>query len=237
MQPRRSNLTGSRRCAPLRDAPAGMTLVEKIVIPPLADATDISDISVMTEITEKPVTLTPAIRRFILHWGDMGQTWGVSRSVAQIHALLFVAARPMNAEEIADALMLARSNVSTSIRDLTNWGLARRAPMFGDRRDFFEADGDVWEMASKIVAIRKAREIDPAAEVLKSCLEDAAHDPAAAPEAVRRLTEMKALIDLLNNWYEQMNRVPKSQLLPLIKLGSKAVELLSPFLKKKDGRQ
>ena len=138
----------------------------------------------MTEITEKPVTITPAIERFILHWGDMGATWGVNRSVAQIHALLFVAGRAMNAEEIADLLRMARSNVSTSIRDLMNWGLVRRIPVLGDRRDFFEAEGDVWEMASKIVAIRKAREIDPAQEVLKACLDDAAHDPAASPAAL-----------------------------------------------------
>ena len=190
----------------------------------------------MTEITEKPVTITPALERFILHWGDMGATWGVNRSVAQIHALLFVAGRPMNAEEIAEVLKIARSNVSTSIRDLTNWGLVKRAPIMGDRRDFFEAEGDVWEMASKIVAIRKAREIDPAQAVLKICLDDAAHDPAASPEAVRRLTEMKSLIDLLNDWYAQMNAVPKAKLLPLIRLGSKAVEMLSPFLKKKESK-
>ena len=176
--------------------------------------------------------MTPALERFVLHWGDMGATWGVNRSVAQIHALLFVAGRAMNAEEIAETLKIARSNVSTSIRDLTNWGLVRRTPLRGDRRDFFEAEGDVWEMASKIVAIRKAREIDPAQAVLKSCLDDAARDPAASPAAVARLTEMKSLIDLLNDWYAQMNAVPKSKLLPLIKLGSKAVELLGPFLKK-----
>ncbi|MCA8887486.1 MAG: MarR family transcriptional regulator [Parvularculaceae bacterium] len=194
----------------------------------------------MTEITENPdvvtpapIAVTPAIERFILHWGDMGATWGVNRSVAQIHALLFVAGRPLNAEEIADILKIARSNVSTSIRDLVGWGLVRRAPMRGERRDYFEAEGDVWEMASKIVAIRKAREIDPAQAVLKSCLDDAAQDPAASPAAVARLTEMKALIDMLNEWYAQMNDVPKSKLLPLIKLGSKAVELLSPFIRKK----
>ncbi|MFZ5617969.1 MAG: GbsR/MarR family transcriptional regulator [Pseudomonadota bacterium] len=186
----------------------------------------------MTEITETPVAITPAIQRFILHWGDMGATWGVNRSVAQIHALLFVAGRPMNAEEIADALMIARSNVSTSIRDLTNWGLVRRVPLLGDRRDFFEAEGDVWEMASKIVAIRKAREIDPAAEDLRVFLDEAKADPGACPVAVQRLSELKALIDMLNDWYEQMNALPKSQLLPLIKLGSKAVEMLGPFLGK-----
>lgn len=191
----------------------------------------------MTEITETPIAITPAIERFILHWGYMGATWGVSRSVAQIHALLFVAGRPMNAEEIADALKIARSNVSTSIRDLTNWGLVRRAAVLGDRREFFEAEGDVWEMASKIVAIRKAREIDPVTDDLKSFIEDAARDPATSATAMKRLTEMKALIDLLNDWYEQMNAVPKSQLLPLIRLGSKAVEMLSPFLKKRGNGQ
>lgn len=187
----------------------------------------------MTEITETPVTVSPSIQRFILHWGDMGQSWGVSRSLAQIHALLFVAARPMHAEEIAEALTLARSNVSTSLRDLTNWGLVRRAPQKGDRRDHFEAEGDAWEMASRIVAIRKAREIDPAAEDLRIFLDEAAHDPAASPAAVKRLSDLKALIDLLNGWYEQMNALPKSHLLPLIRLGSKAVEMLRPLMGKK----
>jgi DNA-binding transcriptional regulator GbsR (MarR family) len=197
-----------------------------------------SDISVMTEITDaaslaRPIEMTPAMRRFVLRWGDMGTTWGVNRSIAQIHALLFVSGRPLNAEEIADALQLARSNVSTSIRDLVDWGLVKRAPIMGERRDHYEAEGDVWEMASKIVAIRKAREIDPAAEDLRIVLDEAKADPATSPAAVERLSELKGLIDLLNGWYEQMNRVPKSQLLPLIKLGSKAVDLLTPFLKKK----
>lgn len=180
-----------------------------------------------------PIAMTPAVRLFVLRWGDMGATWGVNRSIAQIHALLFVSGRPLNSEEIAVALHMARSNVSTSIRDLVEWGLVRRAPVMGDRRDFFEAEGDVWEMVTKIVAIRKSREIDPASEVLKACLDEAKGDPATPPAAVARLTEVKALIDLLNDWYAQMNRVPKAQLLPLIKLGSRAVDLLSPFLKKK----
>lgn len=177
--------------------------------------------------------MTPAVRRFVLHWGDMGTTWGVNRSIAQIHALLFVSGRPLNAEEIAEALQMARSNVSTSIRDLVDWGLVRRAPIMGERRDHYEAEGDVWEMASKIVAIRKAREIDPAAADLRIVLEEAKADPSTSEAAVARLSELKSLIDLLNDWYEQMNRVPKAQLLSLIRLGSRAVELLAPFLKKK----
>jgi DNA-binding transcriptional regulator GbsR (MarR family) len=193
----------------------------------VASASSTADVSVMTEFTDTQLVLTPAMQRFVLHWGDMGTTWGVNRSIAQIHALLFVSDRPLNAEEIADALKMARSNVSNSIRDLMDWGLVRRKPMMGDRRDHYEAEGDVWVMATRIVAIRKAREIDPAAEDLRMVLDEARADPATAAAAVRRLAELKGLMDLLNDWYEQMNRVPKSQLLPLIKLGSKAVEMLA----------
>lgn len=195
----------------------------------------------MTEIEEMIVAtplsgvidLSPPIWRFVLHWGDMGQSWGANRSLAQIHALLIVAPRALNAEEIAETLKLARSNVSTSLRDLIDWGLIRKSPILGDRRDHFEALGDVWEMATKIVALRKAREIDPAKAVLRSCLEDARADPQVAPAAVARLSEMDALIALLDDWYGQMNRIPKAQLLPLIRLGAKAVEFLAPFVGKK----
>ncbi|MEQ1931979.1 MAG: MarR family transcriptional regulator [Parvularculaceae bacterium] len=188
----------------------------------------------MTEITVLTGKLTSGVERFVLHWGDLGGSWGVSRSVAQIHALLFVSARPMTAEEIADALNLARSNVSNSIRDLVAWGLVKRAPVFGDRRDWFEAEGDVLEMVSKIVALRKARELDPASAVLAQCLAEVKADPAASPAAAARMEGLQELLTTLNNWYEQMNRVPRAQLLPLLRLGSKAVELLAPFIKKKE---
>jgi DNA-binding transcriptional regulator GbsR (MarR family) len=186
----------------------------------------------MTEISEHTIQLTPAMQRFVLHWGDMGASWGANRSVAQIHALLIISGRPLNAEDIAEVLQIARSNVSNSVRDLIDWGLARRAPVAGDRRDHFEAEGDAWEMATRIVALRKAREIDPAAAVLKSCLDEARADTATPAVAVKRLAEMNDLIDLLDGWHAQISRLPKSQLLPLIRLGAKAVELLSPFLKK-----
>jgi DNA-binding transcriptional regulator GbsR (MarR family) len=176
---------------------------------------------------------TPAMQRFILHWGDLGQAWGVNRSVAQIHALLFVSARPMTAEEIADRLSLARSNVSNSIRDLLAWGLVRKSPVFGERRDHFEAEGDVMEMVAKIVALRKARELDPAAAVLDQCLLNVKSDPEANAEAVRRMEALQDLVMTLTNWYEQMNKVPRAKLLPLMRLGSKAVDILAPFLGKK----
>lgn len=193
-----------------------------------------SDISVMTEIKEITKKPSPALERFILHWGDMGATWGVNRSVAQIHALLLVSERPLNAEEIAETLGLARSNVSNSLKELTTWDLVRRMPVRGDRRDHFEAEGDVWEMVARIVEMRKAREIDPAKSVLTACLDDARADPAASPIAVKRLDDIAELIDLLDGWYGQVKGLPKESLLPLIRMGSKAVELLKPFVGKKN---
>jgi DNA-binding transcriptional regulator GbsR (MarR family) len=187
----------------------------------------------MTEITDKTIKLTPAIERFILHWGDMGASWGVNRSVAQIHALLLVSDRPLNAEDIANHLDMARSNVSNSIKDLVTWELVRREPIRGDRRDHFIAEGDVWEMVFRIVEMRKAREIDPAKTVLAHCLDEARDDPQTNETAVKRLSDIKELMDLLDGWYGQLKSTPKETLLPLIRMGSKAVDLLKPFLKKK----
>jgi DNA-binding transcriptional regulator GbsR (MarR family) len=127
----------------------------------------------MTEITDTPKTLAPAVERFILHWGDMGNQWGVNRSVAQIHALLYLSARSLTAEEIAETLGLARSNVSNSIKELLGWKLIRRVPVLGDRRDHFEAETDIWEMVRRIAAGRKEREIDPAAQALRACVAEA----------------------------------------------------------------
>src|SRR6185436_8874974 len=90
--------------------------------------------------------LTPIMQKFILHWGEMGTRWGINRTVAQIHALLYLSPRPLNAEEIADTLGVARSNVSTSLKELQNWGIVRIAHVMGDRRDHFESMKDVWEM-------------------------------------------------------------------------------------------
>ncbi len=126
----------------------------------------------MTEITDKK-KLPPAVERFILHWGDMGDQWGVNRSVSQIHGLLYLAEPPMTAEDIADTLGMARSNVSNSIKELLAWNLIRRVPILGDRRDHFEAETDIWEVAQRIAAGRKEREIDPAMAALRACVADA----------------------------------------------------------------
>jgi DNA-binding transcriptional regulator GbsR (MarR family) len=128
---------------------------------------DPSDISVMTEITvTKP--LPPAIERFVVHWGEMGTAWGVNRSVAQIHALLYLSDEPLTADDIAAQLAMARSNVSVSLRELLGWSLIRRVHAMGDRRDYYEAEADMFEMVRRIAQGRKAREIDPALTVLRS---------------------------------------------------------------------
>src|SRR5262245_27334004 len=174
----------------------------------------------MTEITEKAGKLPNATERFVLHWGDMGGQWGVNRSFSQIHALLYLSERPRTAEEIAAVLGLARSNVSTSIRQLVAWNLIRRVPVKGDRREHFEAETDVWEIAMRIAVIRKEREIDPAVETLKACVADAEGDPKLHPVARKRLNDMLAFVETLDRWYMQMLTVPKPQLAALIRLGT-----------------
>jgi DNA-binding transcriptional regulator GbsR (MarR family) len=186
----------------------------------------------MTEITEKAGKLPNATERFVLHWGDMGGRWGVNRSISQIHALLYLSERPRTAEDIAAVLGLARSNVSTSIRQLVAWNLIRRVPVKGDRREHFEAEIDVWEIAMRIAAIRKEREIDPAVETLKACVADAEGDPKLHPVARKRLNDMLAFVETLDRWYMQMLTVPKTKLAALIRLGTRIVSLI-PFSKRK----
>src|SRR5258706_12102516 len=115
--------------------------------------------------------MTDIQQRFILHWGEMGARWGINRTVAQIHALLYLSPRPMHAEEIVATLGVARSNVSNSLRELQGWGIVRLAHVLGDRRDHYESLKDVWQMFEIIVAERKRREVDPTAEMLRSCLD------------------------------------------------------------------
>jgi DNA-binding transcriptional regulator GbsR (MarR family) len=187
----------------------------------------------MTEITakqairiDKPVALAPAVERFILHWGDMGGQWGVNRSVSQIHALLYLSERPLAAEEIAETLGLARSNVSNSIKELQSWNLIRRVPVRGDRREHFEAEADVWELFTRIATGRKEREIDPAIAALKFCVSAAEDDTKVHPVARKRLKDMLEFVETLEGWYGKMLTVPKSKLAGLIRLGTRIVNLL-----------
>lgn len=176
----------------------------------------------MTEITKLP----ESIERFVLHWGEMGGFWGVNRSVAQIHAFLMTAERPMTAEDIATALGMARSNVSNSLKELSNWNLIRRVPVRGDRRDHFEAETDVWEVASRIAAGRKAKEIDPALETLRQCVAEAENDPNVHPVALKRLREMLEFTETIDRWYGQITTVARPKLMALLKLGARIATLI-----------
>ena len=178
----------------------------------------------MTETKEN--NIPQAVEQFILYWGDMGGQWGVNRSVAQIHALLYLATKPMNAEEITERLGIARSNVSNSLKELVSWKLIRRVPIAGDRREHFEAETDVMEMAMRIAQGRKEREIDPAAMALKECVAQAESDKNLDPIALKRLQEMEAFVQQGSKWYEQMLSVPKGQLATLMKMGDKVLGLL-----------
>ena len=180
----------------------------------------------MTELTVVKDQLPEAVRQFILEWGNLGERWGVNRSVSQIHALLFASKRPLPAEDIADTLGLARSNVSNSIRELQGWNIIRSVPILGDRRTFYEAETDLWTLVSRIAAGRKARELDPAAEVLRQCVELARDDKSVDPVVERRLSEMLEFVERTGRWYEQMIVLPRSKIATLMKLGGGIARLL-----------
>lgn len=164
--------------------------------------------------------LPPVTQRFVLHWGEMGTRWGVNRTVSQIHALLFVSGRPMHADELVEALGVARSNVSTSLRELQNWNLVKVVHLLGDRRDHFETQGDVWELFRTIVRERKAREFEPTVAALRECLQhpDLANEPALARQ---RIGETLALMETLSGWADEMLRLPADTLVKIMKLGAR----------------
>jgi DNA-binding transcriptional regulator GbsR (MarR family) len=163
--------------------------------------------------------------RFVLHWGEMAVRWGVNRTVAQIHALLYLAGRPLNAEDIAAALQVARSNVSTSLRELQNWDLVKVVHLLGDRRDHYETLQDPWDLLKVIVRERKEREFDPTVAFLADCV----GGPAFAKEDAgvqKRLRETLALMQALSTWTDQVLGMENSVLKRLVKLGAKMQSLL-----------
>ncbi|HUG04470.1 MAG TPA: MarR family transcriptional regulator [Steroidobacteraceae bacterium] len=166
------------------------------------------------------------MQQFILHWGNLGDRWGVNRSVSQIHALLFVSERPLTAEEIADTLGIARSNVSNSLKELQAWDIVRAVPVLRDRRTFYVAETDLWTLVSRIAAGRKARELDPAAAALRECLAVAESDMQVSPIATRRLREMLDFVERTGRWYDQMIRLPQAQIAALMRLGAGVVRLI-----------
>ncbi|MCX8254868.1 HTH-type transcriptional regulator [Beijerinckiaceae bacterium RH AL1] len=180
----------------------------------------------MTETTDDRVVLPAAFERFVLAWGSLGGAWGVNRSVSQIHALLYLSEAPLTMDAIVDTLGIARSNVSTSLKVLMAWGLVRRAPVKGDRREHFEAETDIWEIAALIAAGRKQREIDPALAALKTCVAEANADPKMTPVARKRLVAMLEFTEMADRWHTQMMQLPKSKLASLVGLGARVIKFI-----------
>src|SRR4051794_18486040 len=165
--------------------------------------------------------LSPVEQKFVLHWGEMGTRWGINRTVAQIHALLYLAPRPLNAEEIASTLQVARSNVSTSLKELQGWGIVKLVHVLGDKRDHFESMKDVWQMFRVVIDERKKREIDPTLTVLRECIAEAEKDRTSDRHTEQRLRELCGFFETTTAWYEQIRSWPTPALTRFVKLGDK----------------
>ncbi|WAC71306.1 MarR family transcriptional regulator [Roseateles sp. SL47] len=163
--------------------------------------------------------LSTTAQRFVLHWGEMGSAWGVNRTVAQIHALLYFHGRPLNAEQITETLSVARSNVSNSLKELTSWNLVRVTHLMGDRRDYFETSVDVWELFRTVVRERKHREFDPTVRMLTELVEGNSFQEESA-DAQERVRECLRLMQTLGAWSEEMMRLSPSTLEKVLKLGA-----------------
>jgi DNA-binding transcriptional regulator GbsR (MarR family) len=161
--------------------------------------------------------LSPIQRQYILHWGEMGTRWGINRTVAQIHALLYLSPEPLTAEAIAATLSVARSNVSTSIRELESWGLVRPVHVLGDRREHYETLKDVYEMFHIIVEQRKRREVDPTVQLLRRSLAEL-HKDDSDHDTRDRLQEMADFFEAASAAYAEINRLSPRALRGLLKV-------------------
>jgi DNA-binding transcriptional regulator GbsR (MarR family) len=164
--------------------------------------------------------LSPAVEKYVLHWGEMGTRWGTNRSVAQIQALLYLSPRAMSADEIVELLSLARSNVSTGLRELQSYGLVRMTHVLGDRRDYFESLKDVWELFRVIIDQRKQRELNPTLSMLKKCAAEVELETDTDPLTKERMHNMLKFVETTSDWYEKIQGVPTTTLQKLMKLGA-----------------
>jgi DNA-binding transcriptional regulator GbsR (MarR family) len=171
--------------------------------------------------------LTPTIQRCVLHWGEMGSRWGVSRSVAQIHALLFLAPGPLTADDIAATLAIARSNVSVSLKELQAWELVSITHVIGDRRDYFLARKDIWEVLTTILDGRKRREIDPTVQMLRDCAQEAKRDDETPEQIKERIATMLEFLEEMTGWYDQIRAMPRPTLLKLMRMGTRVAKMVS----------
>jgi DNA-binding transcriptional regulator GbsR (MarR family) len=169
--------------------------------------------------------LTPVMKRFILHWGEMGWRWGINRSVAQVHALLMLSPKPLPADEIGETLEVARSNVSTSIKELQGWGLVRVVHVFGDRREHFETLRDVWEMFLVILRERKKRELEPTLATLRDCAAEAKTSKSDTDYTAARLNELIAFMELSGSWADRAQGLSPAGVKRLLEVGDKVFRL------------
>src|SRR5689334_13363605 len=170
--------------------------------------------------------LTPTMERYVLHWGEMGTRWGVNRTVAQIHALLYLASRPLPADEIAETLGVARSNVSTSLKELQSWGLVAIAHVMGDRRDHFAIRSDTWGMLTTIMEERKRRELEPTLSMLRRCVIELEDDRETPAETKERIGEMLTFVSTLTDWFDQVKALPRPTLLALLRMGARVAQMV-----------
>lgn len=168
--------------------------------------------------------LTPTMHRCVLHWGEMATRWGISRSVAQIHALLFLSPAPLTADDIAETLNVARSNVSVSIKELQSWDLVSVTHQLGDRRDYFQSRKDIWEVLTTIVDGRKRREIDPTLQMLREVKAESKADTETPQEVKERLNSMLEFLEEMTGWYDQIRGIPRPTLLKLMRMGARVAK-------------
>jgi DNA-binding transcriptional regulator GbsR (MarR family) len=175
---------------------------------------------------ETTMKLSPAVEKYVLHWGEMGTRWGTNRTVAQIQALLYLSPKPLRADQIVEALSVARSNVSTSIRELQGFGLVRMTHVLGDRRDYFESLHDVWELFRVIIEQRKQRELNPTLSMLRTAAEEVESEKNTDPVTKERIRNMLVFVETTSDWYEQIADIPTSTLTKLMKLGRGITKLV-----------
>ena len=170
--------------------------------------------------------LTTVQQKFVLHWGEMGTRWGINRTVAQVHALLYISPKPLHAEEIQETLAVARSNVSNSIRELQGWGIVKLIHVMGDRRDHFESMKDVWEMFRIVLDERKKREIDPTIEMLRDCRADLEKEKQKDRYTEERLKELQDFFETTSGWYNQIRQWPTQVIVKFMRLGDRVLKLI-----------
>ena len=171
--------------------------------------------------------LPPFAQSFILHWGEMGTKWGINRTVAQIHALLFISEEPLNAEDICNRLGVARSNVSNSLKELQNWGIVSVVHLAGDRRDHFESVKDVYELFRIIATERKRREIDPTLRNLRKSADEAGEtNDQADAYAKGQLEELLEFFEMISDFYDKMDKMPTKSAVKMFRMGDKIAKTL-----------